>query len=261
MDRRSFLKQTLAASAVGPALFSRGASAQAPGPVPPDQSNRPSPPSRIRVWIERPAPAALYPEGIEGAIAAALQPHPECQLSISRLSDPDHGLADSLLDQTDVLIWWGRLHHDDVADARAQAVADRVRGGKLGLIALHASFASKPFRLLMGRPCEPKSWGDEGKAEHVEIKDPKHPIARGLEPFVIPRASTFSEPFTVPEPESVVLTSSWETGEHFRSGMTWSIEQGRVVYLRPGDDQFPVLFHPAVRQVVANAALWAARQT
>ena len=33
---------------------------------------------------------------------------------------------------------------------------------------------------------------------------------------------------------------------------------GRVVYLRPGHDAFPVLFHPAVRQVIANSATWAA---
>jgi trehalose utilization protein len=249
MDRRSFLKNSLAAAGLGSTLLGQGVRAQdAP------------PPARIRVWIERPAPTELYPEGLEGAIAAALAPEPQCQLSVSRLTDEENGLADSLLDATDVLIWWGRLHHDEVPDARSQAIADRVKAGKLGLIALHASFASKPFRLLMGMPCEPKSWGDEGRAEHVAIADPEHPIARGLEPFVIPRASTFSEPFTVPEPEAVVLTSSWDTGEHFRSGMTWSIGQGRVVYLRPGDDQFPVLFHPAVRQVVANATLWAARR-
>lgn len=237
-------------------MLRRGAIAQEP--LPPNATSTSPRQARVRVWVERQAPASLYPEGIEGAIGAALAPRPECKLAVSRLTDAEQGLTDAELDATDVLIWWGRLHHDEVIDARAQAVADRVKAGKLSLIALHASFASKPFRLLMGMPCEPKAWGDEGKAEHVAIASPDHPIARGLEPFVIPRTSTFSEPFSVPEPEAVVLTSSWESGEHFRSGMTWTINQGRVVYLRPGDDQFPVLFHPAVRHVLLNATLWSA---
>lgn len=256
MDRRSFLVKTGLASAAffappGPRLLE----SQEPAPALPPM------PTRTRVWMERPAPASLYPDGIDGAITQALRARPECQVSVSRLTDDQAGLADAVLDQTDVLIWWGRLCHDDVPDARAQAIVDRVKAGRLGLIALHASFASKPFRLLMGMPCEPKSWADKGQAEHVAISDPGHPIAQGLEPFVIPMASTFSEPFSVPQPEAVVLTSSWETGEHFRSGMTWTIGQGRVVYLRPGDDQFPVLFHPAVRQVLTNATLWAGRRT
>jgi trehalose utilization protein len=29
---------------------------------------------------------------------------------------------------------------------------------------------------------------------------------------------------------------------------------------RPGHDAFPVLFHPAVRQVIVNVVLWAARR-
>jgi trehalose utilization protein len=45
-----------------------------------------------------------------------------------------------------------------------------------------------------------------------------------------------------------------------RSGLTWTIGAGRVAYLRPGHDAFPVLFHPSVRRVIANAAVWAAHR-
>jgi trehalose utilization protein len=71
----------------------------------------------------------------------------------------------------------------------------------------------------------------------------------------------FAEPYALPEPESVVLVSSWDRGETFRSGLTWTVGRGRVVYFRPGHDAFPVLFHPAIRQVIANAAIWAAHQS
>jgi trehalose utilization protein len=45
-----------------------------------------------------------------------------------------------------------------------------------------------------------------------------------------------------------------------RSGLTWTIGKGRVVYLRPGHDAFPILFNPSIRQVVANAILWSGRR-
>ncbi len=68
----------------------------------------------------------------------------------------------------------------------------------------------------------------------------------------------YLEPFAVPTPETVVCVSSWDSGETFRSGLTWQVGKGRVVYFRPGHDAFPVLFHPGVRQIIANAAAWSA---
>ncbi len=68
----------------------------------------------------------------------------------------------------------------------------------------------------------------------------------------------YLEPFQVPNPDAVVLVSTFSGGETFRSGLTWTMGRGRVAYFRPGHDAFPVLFHPSVRLVVANAARWAA---
>ena len=106
----------------------------------------------------------------------------------------------------------------------------------------------------MGGPCEPGGWREDGRPERVEVKAPGHPIARGVAPFTIPKTAMFAEPFRVPEPEAVVLVSTFDRGETFRSGLTWTVGKGRVAYFRPGHDGFPVLFHPSVRQVIANAA-------
>lgn len=216
----------------------------------------PSSPLRVRVWCEGTAPRPVYPEDVDGAIAEALRSRAEFEVATARLRDPDSGLSDADLDASDVLVWWGRLCHDDLPDDRARAVADRVRAGRLGLVALHASFGSKPFRLLMGRDCEPEAWRESAEAERVEVAAPDHPIARGVESFVLPRAARFAEPFAVPEPETVVIVSRYEDGGSFRSGLAWTVGAGRVVYLRPGDDAYPVLFHPSVRTLVANAAAW-----
>ncbi len=248
LNRRSMFR--LAAGAGAAALGWVGRSQAAPAQA------LPASPVRVRIWCEGTAPRSVYPEDVDGALAEALRRYPGFQVSQARLSDPEAGLSDAVLDDTEALVWWGRLRHDDVPESRVQAVVERVRSGRLGLVALHGSYASKPFRALMGMPCEPKAWREDGRPEHVTVAAPDHPIARGVAPFTIPKTSMFAEPFVVPEPEAVVLRSSWDSGESFRSGLTWSVGKGRVVYFRPGDDAFPVLFHPMVRQVVANAALW-----
>ncbi|MBX6314911.1 MAG: ThuA domain-containing protein [Isosphaeraceae bacterium] len=252
-DRRSFMRGAAWAGAAALGLLGR------PSPAGPE-AVRSADPVRVRVWCEGTAPRAVYPQDVDGVIGEALRRHRSLVVSQGRLTDPDAGLSDADLDATDALIWWGRLRHDDLPEDRARAVVERVQAGRLGFVALHASHASKPFRALMGTPCEPKAWREDGRSERIAIKAPEHPMARGVAPFTIPRSVTYVEPFSVPPPEAVVLVSSWDDGETFRSGLTWTIGQGRVAYFRPGHDGFPVLFHPAVRRVIANAALWVAKR-
>jgi trehalose utilization protein len=249
IDRRSFARRTtlVAASALG-WLGRPAVSRAALGPV------------RVRIWCEGTAPKSVYPNGIDGALGEHLGRRKDLSISLGRLDDPDAGLADAALDATDTLIWWGRLRHDDLPDDRAAAIVDRVKAGRLGFVALHASYASKPFKSLMGSSCEPGAWRDDGQPENVSVKAPDHPIAQGVSPFTIPKSAMYAEPFAMPAPETVVLVSSWDRGETSRSGLTWTIGRGRVVCFRPGHEAFPILFHPSVRRVIANATLWAAHR-
>jgi trehalose utilization protein len=251
-SRRAFVRGATAAALAAMGLPGRGVRAREPEPEPAAL--------RVLIWCEGSAPRQVYPEDVDGAIAADLRRRPGLAVATARLGDPDAGLTDATLDATDVLIWWGRLRHGDVPDARAAAIAERVKAGRLGLVALHASCASKPFQALMGMACGPDGWREDGSPEHVAIQAPDHPLARGVEPFTIPQSAAFAEPFAVPTPEAVVLVSRWNSGETFRSGLTWTVGAGRVAYFRPGHDAFPVLFHPAVRQVITNAAAWAGKR-
>jgi len=72
----------------------------------------------------------------------------------------------------------------------------------------------------------------------------------------IPKTDMFSEPFAVPNPETVVFVSTWEKGETLGSGLTWTIGKGRVAYLRTGPEGYPVLFHSSIRLAVANSVVW-----
>lgn len=214
-------------------------------------------PLRVLVWAEGTAPRSVYPDDVDGAIADHLRRQKGLEVKRARLSDPDAGLSDKMLDSSDVVIWWGRLRHDSLPESRARAIADRVRAGRLGFVALHASCGSKPFRELMGSTCEPGDWCEDGRPEHVTVEARDHEIARGVAPFTIPKTAMYAEPFHVPKPETVVFLSKFEGDVTFRSGLTWTVGQGRVAYFRPGHDAFPVLYHPSVRRVIANAARWA----
>ena len=94
---------------------------------------------RVTVWNEYrhekkdPKIAAVYPQGIHGAIAAHLRTQPGLVVRTATLDEPEHGLTPSVLAETDVLTWWGHMAHRDVADEVVDRVQQRVLDG-MGLI-------------------------------------------------------------------------------------------------------------------------------
>jgi trehalose utilization protein len=122
---------------------------------------------------------------------------------------------------------------------------------------LHSGHYSKVFIRLMGTTCS-LQWRNTGELELVWTIDATHPIAAGIEhPIVIPEQEMYGEPFDIPVPDELVFVSSFAGGEVFRSGVTYRRGRGRVFYFSPGDEAFPVYFHPQVRRVLANAVEWA----
>ncbi|MEO3872141.1 ThuA domain-containing protein [Nonomuraea sp. B12E4] len=200
-----------------------------------------------------------YPDGIHGAIAAGLTEllGERVRVRTAVLDDPEHGLTDETLAGTDVLTWWGHMAHEEVDDKIVERVRRRVLGG-MGLIVLHSGHYSKIFRALMGTTCT-LNWRDAAERELVWTVSPGHPIARGVpRPLVIERQETYGEPFGIPQPDELVFISNFSGGEVFRSGCCYRRGLGRVFYFSPGDQEYPIYYHPGVRRVLANAVLWAA---
>src|SRR2546427_10950386 len=79
---------------------------------------------RVLAWSERTEPADVYPDGINGTIAAALKKDKKISVRTAQLSDPDSGVSDAVLDETDVLIWFGHQKHAQVS---AEVIARIVR--------------------------------------------------------------------------------------------------------------------------------------
>jgi trehalose utilization protein len=217
---------------------------------------------RIRVWNEyrhersNPKVASVYPEGIHGAIIEGL-----AELGFgavaSTLDEPEHGLSDAALAETDVLLWWGHRAHDEVDDHIVERVVNRVHAG-MGLIALHSSHYSKVFRRLMGTPCTVQ-WRDTGEKERLWVTSPEHEIAQGIGPYIeLAKEEMYGEPFGIPEPEELIFISWFAGGEVVRSGATFRRGLGRIFYFRAGHETFPTYFDAKVRRVIANACGWAA---
>ncbi|MBS1245536.1 MAG: hypothetical protein H6R36_191 [Chloroflexi bacterium] len=218
---------------------------------------------RVTVWNEGrhektdPQVAAVYPEGIHGAIANHLRAQPGFAVRTATLDEPQHGLTDDVLNNTDVLTWWGHLAHGDVNDAVVDKIQLRVLNG-MGLIVLHSGHHSKIFRRLMGTSCS-LQWREIGEKERLWVTAPGHPIVEGLgEYFEIPHAEMYGEFFDIPQPDVQVFISWYQGGNVFRSGCCFHRGRGSIFYFEPGHETLPIFYQPEVLRVIVNAVRWAA---
>ncbi|MDR2536077.1 MAG: ThuA domain-containing protein [Treponema sp.] len=217
---------------------------------------------KVTVWNEygdaqkAPAVTRVYPQGLHETIAGFLNKDPEIEAQTAVLEDREQGLSEAVLDNTDVLIWWGHVYHDKVEDKTAQQVIDRVHRG-MGIIFLHSAHKSKPFMSLLGasgRLC----WREANEKTRVWTAAPGHPIAAGIpENFVIDHEEMYGEPFGIPQPQCTVFISWFQGGNVFRSGVTFQKEYGRAFYFQPGHETNPTYHHEIVQRVIVNAVKWA----
>lgn len=199
--------------------------------------------------------ADIYPKGIHGAIAGFLGEDFE-SVKTATLDEPEHGLTDEVLQETDVLIWWGHMAHGDVADEVVDKVKQRVLEG-MGLIVLHSGHFSKIFKTLMGTTCDLK-WREADEKERLWVVDPTHPITEGIGEYIeLPKEEMYGEHFDIPNPDELVFLSWFEGGEVFRSGATFKRGRGKIFYFRPGHETYPTYYNQEIQRVIKNAVKWA----
>lgn len=136
---------------------------------------------------------AIYPQGIHMAIKLFLEEEDDFVVRTATLDSEENGITQEILDDTDVLTWWGHKAHKDLPDEKAAMIQQAVLSG-MGFIALHSAHHSKPFKALMGTSCN-LSWREDGDMERVWVVKPSHPIAQGIDRyFELPRDETYAEP-------------------------------------------------------------------
>ena len=215
---------------------------------------------KVVVWNENyhekvhPLVTQLYPGGIHEYIKGFLQCD-DVEVTTATLDDPECGLTNEVLDQTDVLLWWGHMRHSLVPDEVVERVHKHVLSG-MGLIVLHSGHYSKIFKKLMGTTCSLK-WRDHER-ERIWCIKPNHPIAAGVdETFVLDPEEMYGEMFDIPTPEEVIFIGWFKGGEVFRSGCTWTRGHGKIFYFQPGHEGNTAYHNENVQKILKNAVRWA----
>ena len=218
---------------------------------------------RVLVWNEfkhersEERIAAVYPEGIHGAIAKFLGTNEDMVVETATLCDENCGITPERLANTDVLIWWGHMAHNDVPDEVAAMVRDAVHGG-MGAIFLHSAHHSKPFKMLMGTTCN-LCWRESDDREVLWVINPAHPITRGIDRyFVLDAEETYGEPFGIPNPDELLMIGNYSGGEVFRSACLYRRGAGQVFYFQPGHESYPIFYQAPVQTIITNAVRYLA---
>jgi len=217
---------------------------------------------KVTVWNEyadeqkRPEVTSVYPEGLHKAIAGFLNKDKGISAGFAVMDDPEQGLSEKMLDNTDVLLWWGHMYHHKVQDEYAKRVVDHVQRG-MGIVFLHSAHRSKPFMELLGTTGF-LGWREAHEKSRVWTAAPTHPIAEGIpQQFLLDHEEMYTEPFGIPKPDDTVFISWFEGGNVFRSGVTFTRDYGRIFYFQPGHETYPTYHNPNVQRVITNAVKWA----
>lgn len=216
---------------------------------------------RVTVWNEYihereyPGIAAVYPNGIHGAIAEFLGTQEDIVVRTVTLGMPEQGLSDEILSDTDVLIWWAHCAHNQITDENARRVVNYIQRG-MGFIGLHSAHYCKIFRLILGTTMTLK-WKDND-SEKLFVVNPTHPIAEGIpEQFELEHEELYGEFFDIPKPDDVVFEGWFKSGAVFRSGVTFTRGHGKLFYFQPGHEEYPIYYNPIIQKIIVNAVRWA----
>ncbi len=218
---------------------------------------------RVTVWNEfrhektNKEVQTLYPEGIHAFLRDFLSAESELSITLAALDDEAQGLPAEVLDNTDVLVWWGHMAHGEVDDALVSRICARVYAGKMGFVALHSAHHSKPFRTLLGATGN-LTWG-RNQTEVLWNMMPSHPIMKGIpDRIVLEREELYAEPFYIPVPDALLMGGWFEDGYIMRSCACFLRGLGRVVYFQPGHETCPSFYNPYVQKIILNSIRWAA---
>jgi trehalose utilization protein len=103
-------------------------------------------PIRVVVWDEQqPAQKQAYENFLGNAIADYLKTREGISVRSVCMNDPEQGLSAEILDQAQVLIWWGHVRQQEISVEKARDIVARVQRGQLSLVALHSAHWSVPF--------------------------------------------------------------------------------------------------------------------
>jgi trehalose utilization protein len=146
---------------------------------------------RVVVWDERqPEQKEAYSNFLGNEIAEHLRRQPGLTVRSVALDDEGQGLQDDVLDNCDVLVWWGHQRQAEITKETGKKLVDRISSGKLSLIALHSAHWATPFVEAMNEITR--------RNEEQKIKDRKIEVSY-IEPakkYTVPAYDARPTPYT-----------------------------------------------------------------
>jgi trehalose utilization protein len=128
-------------------------------------------PIKVLVWDERqPKQKQMYENFIGNHIADYLRKQPNLSVESVGMDDPQQGLSPTLLDESDVLIWWGHVRQGEISQEDADRIVERVANGKLNLIVLHSAHWSAPFIAAMHERAKQDAMAQLPPAQRAKAK-------------------------------------------------------------------------------------------
>ena len=206
-------------------------------------------PLRVTVWGEGrhekqdTEVEKIYPDGMHGAIAAAITTHlgDSAQVRTATLDDPGQGLPPEVLDTTDVLTSGGGTSLTTRCRTRSWS------GSRPGCSPGWDWWCSTPGHFSkIFTPADghhlPLIWRNDGERELVWTVRRRIQSPRACpQPIVIEPQEMYGEHFDIPAPDELVFVSSFAGGEVFRCGCTFTRGRGKIFYFSPGDQELPRL--------------------
>ena len=180
-NRRSFVKTATLAAAAGflPRRLFSGSGAIAKT-------------IRVVVWDERqPRQKEAYENFLGNEIARYLEKQSGLSVQSVALDDPEQGLSDTILDNCDVLIWWGHQRQSEVLPETGRKIVNKILSGSIAFIPLHSAHWATPFVEAM----------NEITRRHAEqlVKSTQQEITYVAPPkqYTVPKYDTRITPYTI----------------------------------------------------------------
>jgi trehalose utilization protein len=147
---------------------------------------------RVLVWDERSKEEKVaYDNFLGNCIADQLKKNPLFIVVSTGLNEPEQGISENILDETDVLIWWGHVKQAEITTENGKSIVSRIKAGKLSLIALHSAHWATPFVQAMNEITKMRILED-GKIKEEDIKFVAPP-----KQYTLPKYDSRLTPYTI----------------------------------------------------------------
>jgi len=202
----------------------------------------------------------VYPNGIHSELKSIFADKPEFNVTLATQENPSHGLTDSVLKETDVLIWWSDIWNEQILSDVSDKVYSRILEG-MGAIFLYGACNSKPFKRLMGTTCSITKISSSVTSKIYSVL-PGSPICNNVKfPISFSEEKFLCEPFEIPTPDSLVLVNGYSSSDILRSGCAYYRGKGKILYFYGGSELSSSYTISSFKKIILNSVLWVAPTT